>query len=150
MEKMVVDLNRLGRKNGKGFYDYEEDGSKRLWTGLADLVPVRIAQPSASLVEEVRTRLLFRQAVEAAKCIDEGVITDPRSADVGALLGWGFAGWTGGPIGLIDMVGLEAFVERCDQLAAKCGSRFEPPPLLRKMAQEGSSFYPRPAQSRAA
>jgi 3-hydroxyacyl-CoA dehydrogenase / enoyl-CoA hydratase / 3-hydroxybutyryl-CoA epimerase len=139
--KMVTELGRYGRKNGKGFYDYAADGTKRLWDGLADLAPVKIAEADPALIEELRTRLLYRQAVEAARCMAENVVTDPRQADVGAILGWGFAPWTGGPISLIDGVGLQAFVRTCDELARKHGPRFAPPQMLRDMAGRGESFY---------
>ncbi len=143
IEKMVVELGRFGRKNGKGFYDYPEGGQKKLWPGLAELAPVTTKDADKALIEEIRTRLLYRQAVEAARCFEEGVIVDPREADVGAILGWGFAPWTGGPISLIDGVGVKAFVETCDQLAQKFGARFAPPKLLREMAEKGETFYSR-------
>ena len=148
--KMVTELGRYGRKNGKGFYDYAADGTKRLWDGLADLAPVKVADATPALIEELRTRLLYRQAVEAARCMAENVVTDPRQADVGAILGWGFAPWTGGPISLIDGVGLAAFVQTCDDLARKHGPRFAPPQMLRDMAARGESFYGAKAAARAA
>jgi len=143
LEKMVVELGRLGRKNGKGFYDYPENGQKTIWKGLADLMPVTTKDADETLIQEIRTRLLYRQAVEAARCFEEGVITDPREADVGAILGWGFAPWTGGPISLIDGVGAKAFVETCDRLAQQYGKRFSAPALLREMAEKGETFYGR-------
>jgi 3-hydroxyacyl-CoA dehydrogenase / enoyl-CoA hydratase / 3-hydroxybutyryl-CoA epimerase len=138
---MVTELGRLGRKNGRGFYDYAADGSKRLWDGLADLAPVKVATADAALIEEIRTRLLYRQAVEAARCMAENVATNPREADVGAILGWGFAPWTGGPISLIEGVGVGRFVEICDGLAQRHGARFAPPQMLRDMAARGEGFY---------
>jgi 3-hydroxyacyl-CoA dehydrogenase/enoyl-CoA hydratase/3-hydroxybutyryl-CoA epimerase len=143
IKKMVVDLGRFGRKNGKGFYDYPADGPKRLWPGVAELVDIEVTESSPELVEELRKRLLYRQAVEAARCFEEGVVTDPRDADVGSILGWGFAPWTGGPVSLIDSVGVAKFVERCDALAQKYGARFAPPQLLRDMAAKGETFYGR-------
>ncbi|MBO9709895.1 MAG: enoyl-CoA hydratase/isomerase family protein [Caulobacter sp.] len=143
IEKMVEGEGRYGRKNGKGFYDYPENGPKTLWPGLAQLAPTKIAEVDKAGIEEIRTRLLYRQAVEAARCFEENVITDPREADVGAILGWGFAPWTGGPISLIDGVGVAKFVEACDQLAQKYGARFAPPALLRDMAAKGETFYGR-------
>jgi 3-hydroxyacyl-CoA dehydrogenase/enoyl-CoA hydratase/3-hydroxybutyryl-CoA epimerase len=109
-----------------------------------------VAEASPALVEELRTRLLYRQAVEAARCMAENVVTDPRQADVGAILGWGFAPWTGGPISLIDGVGVDVFVRRCDELARKYGPRFAPPQMLRDMAERGASFYGPAAAAKAA
>jgi 3-hydroxyacyl-CoA dehydrogenase/enoyl-CoA hydratase/3-hydroxybutyryl-CoA epimerase len=143
LRKMVVDLGRAGRKNGKGFYDYPESGSKRIWPGLSELVTPTTREAEPDAVEELRTRLLYRQAVEAARCFEEGVITDPRDADVGAILGWGFAPWTGGPISLIDSVGVAAFVQTCDRLTQAYGDRFAPPQLLRDMAAKNDTFYRR-------
>ncbi len=144
-EKLLMDmvaLGRFGRKNGKGMYDYPEGGAKRLWAGLAELAPVKVASSTPELVEALKQRLLYRQAVETARCMDENVVTDPRDADVGAILGWGFAPWTGGPISLIDSVGIATFVAQCDALAGHVGERFAPPELLRRMAADGSRFYP--------
>ena len=139
--KMVTDLGRYGRKNGRGFYDYAADGTKRLWPGLADLAAVTRPEADATLIEEIRKRLLYRQAVEAARCMEEKVVTSAREADVGAILGWGFAPWTGGPLSMIDGIGVATFVEECDALTRKFGARFAPPKLLREMAARGESFY---------
>ena len=139
---MVVELGRYGRKNQKGFYDYPADGGpKRLWSGLAELAPVTTTEADPAAVEELKTRLLYRQAVEAARCFEEGVVADPRDGDVGAILGWGFAPWTGGPFSLIEGVGVQAFVATCDRLAQTYGPRFTPPQRLREMAERGEGFY---------
>ncbi|MEG9861889.1 MAG: 3-hydroxyacyl-CoA dehydrogenase NAD-binding domain-containing protein [Parvularculales bacterium] len=155
IEAMVVTHGRLGRKNNKGFYDYPADGNKKdekcLWPGLADLTPAHKGMDEVD-VEELKTRFLYIQALEAARCFEEQVVTDVRDADVGAILGWGFAPWTGGPLSLIDMVGVAAFVEKCDRLAQQYGERFSPPALLRDMAAKGDTFYARfnPEAKRAA
>ena len=142
IETMVTELGRFGRKNGKGFYEYPADkGPKRLWSGLSDLVSVKVSEADPAAVEALKTRLLYRQAVEAARCMAEGVVTDPRDADVGAILGWGFAPWTGGPLSLIDGVGVGRFVETCDKLVQQYGPRFEVPQALREMAAVGRSYY---------
>jgi len=145
IETMVAKLGRYGRKNGKGFYDYPQtpDGKKRLWPGLKDIVSFKVTRSTPELVEELKKRFLYRQAVEAARCFEENVVTDPREADVGAILGWGFAPYTGGPLSIIDTVGTRKFVEECDRLAQKYGKRFLPNRLLRDMAEKGETFYGR-------
>jgi 3-hydroxyacyl-CoA dehydrogenase/enoyl-CoA hydratase/3-hydroxybutyryl-CoA epimerase len=149
VRKMVEDLGRYGRKNGKGFYDYDTK-PKTLWTGLSDLAPVKINDSTPELVEDQKQRLLYRQAVEVAKCWAEGVIDDPREADVGAILAWGFAPWTGGPITFMDQTGLKAFVAQADDYAARYGERFQVPQLLRDMAARGETFYGRFAPEKKA
>jgi 3-hydroxyacyl-CoA dehydrogenase / enoyl-CoA hydratase / 3-hydroxybutyryl-CoA epimerase len=136
--EMVERQNRQGRRAGKGFYDYPPDGPKRLWPGLSRLVPESATQPS---LDEVKTRYLAIQALEAARCLEENVVTDPADADVGALLGWGFAPWTGGPLSYIDMLGAGPFVELCDRLAQQHGDRFQPNPMLRDLARRGATIY---------
>ena len=152
LKTMVVDQGRYGRKNAKGFYDYpaEKGQAKRLWRGLAEHFPVKVAHAEPTAVDALKTRLLYRQALEAARCFEEGVVTDPRDADVGAILGWGFAPWTGGPLSLIDQVGAAAFVAECDRLASTLGPRFAAPKLLRDMAAEGRGFYDTAASAKAA
>ena len=140
MKKMVEDFGRLGKKNAKGFYDYPEDGKKRIWS---DLVSHFSATNTDADAEEMRTRLLYIQALETARCFEEDVVTDVRDADVGAIFGWGFAPYTGGPLSLIDTVGVKTFVETCDRLAQKYGKRFTPNALLREMAEKGETFYSR-------
>ncbi len=129
---------RLGKRVGRGFYDYPEEQKKQLWAGLAGLYPVAAKQPD---VEEVKRRLLYIQALETARCFDEGVITAPADADLGSILGWGFPAWTGGTLSLIDTVGPAAFVADCKRLARSCGPRFAPTKTLRHMAERGALFY---------
>ena len=151
LEDMVEKRGRYGRKNGKGFYDYPPNGPKRLWAGLADLQPKKLA-PGKIDIGEIKQRLLVIQALEAARCVEEGVITDVREADVGSILGFGYAPFTGGAISYIDGMGVKAFVALCGKLAKKCGNRFMPPKLLVQMAKNGETFYGRfaRAQGRAA
>jgi 3-hydroxyacyl-CoA dehydrogenase/enoyl-CoA hydratase/3-hydroxybutyryl-CoA epimerase len=147
---MVEKEGRFGRKNGKGFYDYHPDGKKNLWPGLAALTATPL-DPDALDVEELKQRFLVTQAVEAARTLAEGVVTDPREADVGSILCFGFAPFTGGTLSYIDGMGAKAFVALCDALAAKYGPRFTPPQLLRDMAAKGETFYGRfGAQKKAA
>ena len=139
---LIVETHqRTGKKSGKGFYDYHEDG-KNLWVGLGDLVE-RAQNPDDIDIDEVKNRLLYIQAIEAVRCLGEGVVEDVRDADVGAILGWGFAPWSGGPISLIDIEGAAAFAATCEAFAQKYGARFEPPQLLRDMAQNNEKFYAR-------
>jgi 3-hydroxyacyl-CoA dehydrogenase/enoyl-CoA hydratase/3-hydroxybutyryl-CoA epimerase len=143
IEKMVVELKRYGRKNGKGFYDYPADGKKRLWPGISDLVPTKIAECPPDLKQELTRRILYIQALETARCFEEGILMEARDADIGSILGWGFAPYTGGTASLIDGVGVKRFVEQCDALADKYGERFKPNALLREMAEKGETFYSR-------
>jgi 3-hydroxyacyl-CoA dehydrogenase/enoyl-CoA hydratase/3-hydroxybutyryl-CoA epimerase len=147
IEKLVVGLGRLGKKAGKGFYDYPADGPKHLWHGLAEVVQRAAEQPS---VDELKKRFLYIQALETARCYEENVVTAPEDADVGAILGWGFAPWSGGPLSLIDTVGLEAFVAECDRLAQAHGPRFTPSTQLRRMAEAGETFYGEASAQKAA
>ena len=147
LEDMVEKRGRFGRKNGKGFYDYPPTGPKRLWRGLAELQPARL-DPDTVDIAVLRRRLLAIQALESAACVEEGVVTDMREADIGSILGFGFAPFTGGTLSYIDGMGSKAFVELCDRLAARCGERFKPPKLLVEMAKKGETFYGRFAPPR--
>ena len=149
LEDLVVKGGRLGRKNGKGFYDYPEKGAKKLWPGLAALQPKHL-DPDTINIEELKHRLLVTQSVEAARTMEEGVVTDPREADVGSILGFGFAPFTGGTLSYIDGMGAKAFVALCEKLAARHGPRFAPPKLLVEMAARGETFYKRFAPRKAA
>ena len=140
LAEMVEKHGRLGRKNRKGFYDYPEAGPKRLWPGLAELTRNRL-EPELVDLDELKHRLLVTQALEAARTYEEGVVTDPREADVGSIIGFGFAPYSGGTLSYIDNMGAAAFVKLCESLAKKHGERFKPNRLLKRMAKTGESFY---------
>jgi 3-hydroxyacyl-CoA dehydrogenase/enoyl-CoA hydratase/3-hydroxybutyryl-CoA epimerase len=144
VERLVVGHGREGANTPSraGFYEYLPEGKKRLWPGLKEaltgLVAKRTTQPG---VEELKQRYLFAQCVEAARCIEEGVITSPADADVGVVMAVGFPAYTGGPCTFMDNYGIEAFVAEADRLAKQCGRRFSPPEMLREMAAAGRTFY---------
>jgi 3-hydroxyacyl-CoA dehydrogenase/enoyl-CoA hydratase/3-hydroxybutyryl-CoA epimerase len=144
---MVEARQRFGRKNGKGFYEYS-GRDKRLWPGLAELAAPK--EGEAFDVGELKARFLVVQALEAARTFEEGVVADPREADVGSILGFGFAPFTGGTLSYIDGMGAAAFVALAEQLAARHGPRFLPNALLRDMAAKGDGFYARFAPPPAA
>lgn len=136
--KFVEELKRSGRKSGAGFYEYPRDGRKFLWPGLNDVYPLATQQPA---VEEVKRRLLYIQALEAARCMEEGVVTTAAEADLGSVLGWGYPAWTGGTLSFIDTVGVREFVAECDRLAKRYGKRFRPSKWLRDRATRGEAFH---------
>jgi 3-hydroxyacyl-CoA dehydrogenase/enoyl-CoA hydratase/3-hydroxybutyryl-CoA epimerase len=156
-------VGRVGKKVGQGFYDWPgreaavdgagaagsdkgqkvekgeksekgEKGEKRLWPGLAERYPVAAQQPEQ---RELMDRLMFIQANEAARCLEEGVLRSVADGNIGSIMGWGFAPFEGGALQFINARGVGAFVERCRELAARHGPRFEPAGLLVKLAAEG-------------
>jgi len=140
LNSMVESHHRFGRKSGGGFYDYPKDAPKHLWSGLIEFQSKQL-DPETISVSDLKHRLLVTQALEAARSIEEGIVTDPREADVGAILGFGFAPYTGGPISMIDGIGPNRFVALCEALANQYGDRFLPNALLKKMAAAGEHFY---------
>ena len=142
IDTLVEKHGRHGRKNGKGFYDYpEKPAKKHLWPGLADLYPQQHADDID--VQEIKNRFHATIALEAARCVAEGVVTDVREADVGSILGFGFAPFSGGAISYIDGMGTTAFVDMCKKLAKKYGAQFKPNKLLLEMAKTDEKFYDR-------
>ena len=139
----LYDLGRLGKKVGQGFYDHGEQG-KRLWPGLAELYPLRAEQPQP---QDLRQRILYVQALDAAKAMAQGVLLSPADGDIGAILGVGFPAYTGGPFCFIDGIGLPAFVAEADRLADLFGEHLRPNDLLREMAAKGQTFYGRTARA---
>jgi 3-hydroxyacyl-CoA dehydrogenase/enoyl-CoA hydratase/3-hydroxybutyryl-CoA epimerase len=142
---IVEEKGRVGRKGGKGYYEYGDDGKPtRIWPGISERIETKIKECPPALKEELTKRFLFRQCIEVARCFEEGVITDPRDADVGSILAWGFAPYSGGCISYIDLFwGTKKFVEEADRLADAYGERFRPNKLLRDMAAKNESFYER-------
>ncbi len=144
----LADRGRLGRKAAAGFYAYDDKARRKgLWPELRDLWPSLAEQPALT---EVQHRLAMIQALEAVRALEAGVLTDIREGDVGAILGWGFMPWSGGPFAWLDILGASRAVEMADALAAAHGPRFAAPALLREMAAEGESFYGRFQPGRAA
>jgi len=152
LQEMVEKRGRFGRKNGKGFYDYPANGPKRLWPDLIELQPKKLLNPDAVDIGELKVRLLGIQALETARCFEEKVLTDVREADVGSILGFGFAPFSGGTLSWIDMMGTKRFVEFCRKLEKKYGARFAPNKLLIDLAAKGEGFYQRfaPAKKKEA
>ncbi len=144
----MADQGRLGKKANAGFYSYDETGKRLgLWDGLEAAYPVADAQPDLATVQH---RLLMAQVLEAVRALEDGVLTDIREGDVGAILGWGFAPWSGGPFSWLDILGAGRAVEICDALTATHGARFTTPALLREMSEKGETFYARFTSQKAA
>lgn len=136
---MVNELGRSGRRFGKGLYNYDESGKRLdLWKGVTDHYPLAAEQPSQA---EVQQRLMYAQLIPTARTFSEGVVPDPQSADLGAIFGWGFPPWTGGPMSYIDTIGIDTFVATADMLAQKHGERFKVPTMFRDMAEKGETLY---------
>ncbi len=146
VKHFVEDLKRLGRKSGAGYYDYPEGGKKTLWAGLVNEYPRLAQQPS---IEELKTRLLYIQALETARCFEDGVLRSVHEADLGSFLGWGFPAYTGGTLSYIDTIGPVKFVAECKRLAKLYGERFKPTKGLLLRAQSGETYYDGAAKAAA-
>ncbi|WP_444454379.1 3-hydroxyacyl-CoA dehydrogenase NAD-binding domain-containing protein [Rhodobacter capsulatus] len=136
----MAEQGRLGKKADAGFYTYDAGKRGGMWDGLSAHYPRAADQPELTHVQH---RLLMVQVLEAVRAFEQGVLTDIREGDVGAILGWGFAPWSGGPFAWLDILGAARAVEICDGLCAQYGARFETPALLRDIAAKGDSFYAR-------
>jgi 3-hydroxyacyl-CoA dehydrogenase/enoyl-CoA hydratase/3-hydroxybutyryl-CoA epimerase len=142
IDTLVDKHDRRGRKNGKGFYDYPaKPAKKKLWPGLKDLFPQK--KPEDVDFEELKQRVLAVIALEAARVMEEKIVTDPREADVGSILAFGFAPYTGGALSYIDGMGVDAFLKLAKGLQKKYGAQFKAPKLLADMAAKGETFYDR-------
>lgn len=140
VQTLVETLKRPGRRFGAGFYDYPQDAKKHLWPGLRDVYPRAVRQPESA---EVVKRLLYIQALEAARCMEEAVVATAAEADLGSILGWGFPAWTGGTLSFIDTVGIREFVVECDRMSKRYGRRFRPSRWLRARAERNEAFHPK-------
>ncbi|MGM8888947.1 3-hydroxyacyl-CoA dehydrogenase, partial [Psychrobacter sp. 1U2] len=138
---IAKDHERLGKKVGKGFYDYSQSSEgksdKHLWPKLTELFPPVVEQLD---MQELIDRLLYIQANESARCYEENVLRSVAEGNVGSIFGWGFAPHQGGTLQFINAVGIENFVKRSHELAAKFGVRFEPAQILIEMAKKGEVF----------
>ena len=139
LQKMLVEeYGRKGKKAGAGFYDYPEGGKKRLWKELAALF-----KSDVNTLDKVTIgkRILHRQALEAYRCLEEGVLRSSMDGDIGSVLGWGFPIYTGGALSYIDYVGMKKFIAECDDFAKRFGMRFSVPDSLRELAAAGKSVH---------
>ncbi|MHA3913229.1 3-hydroxyacyl-CoA dehydrogenase NAD-binding domain-containing protein [Halovulum sp. GXIMD14793] len=144
----LFDEGRLGRKSKAGFYAYDDKGKRTgLWEGLRENWPNADDQPDLTRVQH---RLIMAQVLEAVRALEDGVLMDIREGDVGAILGWGFMPWSGGPLSWLDMIGAGKAVEICNALQTDHGDRFAAPALLRDMAEKGETFYGRFGPEQAA
>ena len=135
----LAGIGRLGRKSNAGFYEYDSKGKRLgLWEGICNLFPPSSEQPSVSTVKD---RLLVIQVVEAIKTLQEDILVDVREGDVGAIFGWGFAPWSGGPFSWVDTQGIDQTITLCSSLKNQFGKRFEPPTLLQEMKLDKRTFY---------
>jgi len=134
IHRMVKEFKRPGRAGGGGFYEYPKDGKKFLWPGLAKIFG---KQNATWEFEELKERLLYRQAIETARCLEEGVLEHVHDGNIGSIFGIGFPAWAGGALQYVNHVGTRKFVKRAEALAKKVGPRFAPPRLLRELAAKG-------------
>ncbi|MFH8988186.1 3-hydroxyacyl-CoA dehydrogenase NAD-binding domain-containing protein [Streptomyces sp. NPDC017940] len=142
IDRLVDEFGRTGRSGGKGFYDYGDDGRRAgLWPGLRE----HFTRPGHSIpFEDMKERMLFSEALDTVRLLEEGVLTSVADANIGSVFGIGFPGWTGGVLQYIngygDGAGLPAFVARARELAERYGERFTPPALLVEKAERGERF----------
>lgn len=137
IDAMLECHQRPGKATGGGFYDYPAGGKKQLWPGLKEAFAESAQQPEA---QEIRDRLLFIQAIETVRCLEEGVLTSVADANIGSVFGIGFAAWSGGALQFINQYGVARFVARARELAERHGERFAPPSLLLDKAATGGQF----------
>ncbi|WP_193039881.1 MULTISPECIES: 3-hydroxyacyl-CoA dehydrogenase NAD-binding domain-containing protein [unclassified Pseudomonas] len=137
IDLLVNEYQRMGKAAGGGFYEYPAGGQKYLWPELKS----RFERPDQRIsAQDVRDRLLFIQAIETVRCVEEGVLMSTADANVGSIFGIGFAAWSGGALQFINQYGLNDFIARARYLAEQYGERFSPPALLLQKAAQGEVF----------
>ncbi|MEA2158054.1 MAG: 3-hydroxyacyl-CoA dehydrogenase / enoyl-CoA hydratase / 3-hydroxybutyryl-CoA epimerase, partial [Solirubrobacteraceae bacterium] len=150
IDRMLDEFDRPGRLEGRGFYEYADGKRTGLWKGLRDAFPP-VDDPSSISLRDLEERMLFAEAIESVKCVDEGVIESVADANIGSILGIGFPGWTGGVLQYINGYGSQddsdaggrgpaAFVARARELAERYGERFTPPASLVEKAERGELY----------
>lgn len=137
IDLLLKEFKRPGKAAGGGFYDYPAAGQKHLWPELKTRFEKADGQISP---KDVRDRLLFIQAIETVRCVEEGVLTSTADANVGSIFGIGFAAWAGGALQFINQYGVKDFVARAQYLAEQYGERFTPPALLLEKAAKDALF----------
>ncbi|MFE5485480.1 3-hydroxyacyl-CoA dehydrogenase family protein, partial [Streptomyces sp. NPDC056527] len=141
IDRMVDEFGRTGRSGGAGFYEYAEDGKRAgLWSGLRE----HFTRTDVDIpFEDMKERMLFSEALDSVRCLEENVLTSVADANIGSIMGIGFPAWTGGVLQYINGYegGLPGFVARARELAEKYGERFTPPALLERTAEEGRTFH---------
>jgi 3-hydroxyacyl-CoA dehydrogenase/enoyl-CoA hydratase/3-hydroxybutyryl-CoA epimerase len=139
IDRMIDEFGRPGRSKGAGFYEYVDGKRAGLWPGLVE----HFVRPDAQIpFEDMKERMLFVEALESVRCLEEGVLTSVADANIGSILGIGFPGWTGGVLQYINQYdgGLAGFIARAEQLRERYGDRFAVPALLRDKAAKGETF----------
>ncbi|MGF2686476.1 3-hydroxyacyl-CoA dehydrogenase NAD-binding domain-containing protein [Marinobacter sp. DUT-3] len=139
IDQMVDTHNRKGKAAGAGFYEYPANGKKYLWPELENLY-VDAGKASTVRLQDLKDRILFIQAIETVRCLEEGVLKTVEDANIGSIFGIGYAPWTGGAIQFINQYGVRAFAERAKELADQYGDRFAPPALLLEKAETSALF----------
>jgi 3-hydroxyacyl-CoA dehydrogenase / enoyl-CoA hydratase / 3-hydroxybutyryl-CoA epimerase len=145
----MLDEGRPGKLEGAGFYDYADGRRTGLWSGLREAFP-QVDDPSSISLRDLEERMMFAEALETVKCLDENVIESVADANIGSIFGIGFPAWTGGVLQYINQYGdptrngeaggPAAFVARARELAAQYGPRFEPPASLVERAERNEPY----------
>jgi 3-hydroxyacyl-CoA dehydrogenase / enoyl-CoA hydratase / 3-hydroxybutyryl-CoA epimerase len=142
LDRMVDEFQRPGKLEGAGFYEYADGKRVRLWPGLRDAYP-SVSDPSSISLRDLEERMMFIEAIESVKCLDEGVIESVADANIGSIMGIGFPAWSGGVLQYINGYegGLPGFVARARELAETYGERFTPPESLVARAEAGEAYF---------